>query len=98
MRILTAVVGFYPTQNLSIDLVYHDYRQLEADDDLFDSDLNLDPDGVHRALGQGIDLVAGYRYSADTRFKFVLGTFIPDRAFPGTDPAYVAKLEVGWRF
>lgn len=98
MRILTAVVGFYPTQNLSIDLVYHDYRQLEADNDLFDSDLDLDPDGGHRALGQEIDLVAGYRYSADTRFKFVLGTFIPDRAFPGTDPAYVAKLEVGWRF
>ncbi len=98
MRIFTAAAGFYPTTNLSLDLVYHRYQQIHADDDLFDSDLDIDPDGDHRGLGEGIDLIAGLRINPDTRLKLVLGSFRPGRAYPRPDPAYVVKLEIGWRF
>ena len=98
MRILTLVVGCMPTPNLSLDLVYHDYRQNALDDDLFDSDVDMDPDGDHRALGREIDLVAGYRFNANTRMKLVLGAFRPGRAFPGANSAFLLKLEMGWRF
>ncbi len=98
MRIMTAVVGFQPQTDLSIDIVYHDYSQHVADDDLFDSDLDMDPDGDHRDLGRELDLVAGMRVGKDTRIKFVLGAFFPGNAFPGADTAYVSKIELGWKF
>ncbi len=98
MRIMTAVVGFQPQSDISFDLVYHDYSQHVADDDLFDSDLDMDPDGDHRDLGRELDLVAGMRLGKDTRLKFVIGAFFPGNAFPGADTAYVSKIEVGWKF
>ena len=78
-----------------IDLVYHYYLQHHATDDIRDSNLDAEPDGRHRELGHGLDLVLGYHGIEDLSAKLVVGAFVPGRAFSSdADNAYFASFEL----
>ena len=62
------------------------------------SDLRAKPDGVHRDLGWEVDLVLGSRALPATHVEAVLGRFEPGDAFPDGDPAWVARLQLRFRF
>jgi alginate production protein len=99
LSILTAGLGASPAAGISVDLVYHHYRQDEASTELRESGLDAEPDGRSRRLGSEIDLVLGYEALADFRVRGFLGYFMPGRAFgPDADDALFARLEVTYEF
>jgi hypothetical protein len=57
IHIVTAGVGLSLLRSSSLDLVYHYYRLDEPADELRDSLLEAELDGVHEKLGWGVDLV-----------------------------------------
>lgn len=99
MAILTAGAGIKPSEGSSIDLVYHHYRQHRAAARLRRSDLNAVPAGRDAHLGDELDLVIGLRDIPDTAIEIVLGWFRPGDAFgPGADSAFLARVEVVYRY
>lgn len=99
MWIGTLGIGIRPNDNFSAELIYHYYRQDEEDDDLVDSDLEVDPTGDDAELGREIDLVLAHRPSKDLKLSFIVGTFLPGNGFENdADDAWFAQLKVGYRF
>lgn len=99
LTILTAGLGIRPTEQSSIDLVYHHYRQNAASDEIRDSNLDEDPSGNSRDLGREIDLIAGYRGIPNMGIELVLGYFTPGAAFENDDDdAFFVGTELIYRF
>ena len=97
MWIFTAGAGFRPSEKSSVDIVYHYYRQVEADDDLRDTKLKMDPNGLSKDLGHEIDLIIGYREIRDINIGLALGIFFPGKAFDDdASNAYFGSLEVSF--
>ncbi|MCP3915347.1 MAG: hypothetical protein GY711_07310 [bacterium] len=99
LEILTFGIGTRIGRRRSLDLVAHRYRQDEPAPFLLDTDLERNPDGVHRDLGWGFDLIYGDRSFESWDFEVVLGAFDPGDAFPDdADMAYVGKFQVRFKF
>ena len=99
MLILTGGFGVRPTKKSSIDFVYHYSRQNVASDELRDTDLDEDPGGGNRELGDELDLVIGYRGVKNMKLRLILGTFSPGSAFTRhTDSSRLAKFRIAYRF
>jgi alginate production protein len=99
MSILTAGLGARPREEISLDLVYHVYRQDKALDELGDNELEAEPTGESRRLGSEVDLVLGFQAIEDLRISGFFGYFMPERAFgPGADDAFFARVEVEVEF
>jgi alginate production protein len=99
LQIITLGVGIRPTPESSIELVYHDYRQDEALDELRDAKIEVEPSGNDREIGQAIDLVMGFEEIEDLELELVLGGFFPGRAFStDADAAYFAGIEIIYGF
>lgn len=100
LSILTGDVGLKPTEETSIDLVYHYYFQTKASDEIRDSNLEAEPDGVNKSLGSEIDLVLGFEQQSEKiAAGLTLGYFIPGAAFPNDAvSAFSAKLILSYEF
>ena len=97
--ILTAGLGIRPTERSSIDLVYHHYRQHRSADALRDASVDADPEGGNRAIGNGLDLIFGFREFEDIDFEAIFGVFAPGSAFSDeADPAYFVGIELEFSF
>lgn len=95
LSIFTAGLGIRPLKDLSIDFIYHDYRQQEASTTIRDSNLERDPNGLSPKLGREYDLVAGYRSGKHFKAKLVFGYFDPGEAFSGADDgAFFSEFEI----
>ena len=57
LRVATLGLGVSILQSSSIDLVFHDYRQVEPTESLRDAALDLELSGLHEHVGSEIDLV-----------------------------------------
>lgn len=96
---LTLGAGVRPTERSSIDVLFHTYRQVEADDRIRDSDLNVDPTGLSDDLGQELDIVFGWRPADNVSVAVTGGVFFPGEAFgPDADNAYLGNVELTVRF
>lgn len=99
MLILTGGFGVRPTKKSSIDLVYHNSRQDIASDELRDTDLDEDPNGANKELGDELNLVIGYRGIKNMKMRLILGSFYPGSAFTRhTDSSRLAKFRIAYRF
>ncbi len=102
LSIFTAGVGINPTEESSIDLVYHYYLQDKASDSLRDVGIEGDPDGQSKRLGSEIDLIIGYvNEGTENIFElaFVLGYLIPGKAFPSeSENSFLTKLVIQFEF
>ncbi len=97
--ILTAGAGIRPTKRSSIDLVYHHYRQHQASDELRDVSIDEDPDGEDRTLGNGLDLIIGFREIEGVNAEAIFGLFEPGAAFSSdASTAYFVGFEVEFSF
>jgi alginate production protein len=100
ISIITAGTGINPTDETSIDLVYHYYFQTEASDELRDSNLDVEPNGIDKSLGNEIDLILGYEQKEEKlAIALSFGYFIPGSAFP--DDAvngFLTKLILAYEF
>jgi len=85
IRILTASVGLRPHRNVSLDLVFHSYRQHQADKDFDRVDLETPAEvlnGDDPRIGEEVDLI----FAARKLFGFLavaykVGAFMPGPAF-----------------
>ena len=99
LRITTIGAGIRPTRKTSLDLVYHDYRQVEASALVRDWEIDQDPDGYSTDIGYEIDLVAGYRIKPHHKGSFIVGSFHPGNAFRAdADAALYVELELQYEF
>jgi len=90
--------GLRPTETGSIELVYHHFQQVQAENKLRNAGIKPNPNGKSRDLGEEIDLILGGSISGDLRLEAVAGVFFPGPAFPGADKAYVGKIEIEFLF
>jgi len=81
LEIFTLGVGFPLFKNSSIDVVYHDYRQVEAADFLRDSRLRADPEGNNTDIGKELDLVVSLEEWEHWEAQISAGVFEAGRAF-----------------
>ena len=102
LSIFTAGAGINPTEESSIDLVYHYYLQDKASVILRNVGIDAVPNGENKSLGSEIDLILGYVYEGiENNFELVLslGYFIPGNAFPNaTENSFLTKLVVQFEF
>lgn len=100
LMIFTGGVGVRPGEKTSFDLVYHYYLQQYASPSISGSDLTTDPSGLSKEIGSEVDLIAGYQEIAALQTKFVLGYFLPGRAFAETsrDGAFLASILFRYNF
>ncbi len=100
LMVFTGGVGIRPLEKTSFDLVYHYYLQDHASTSIRGSDLATDPTGLSKHVGSELDLVAGYQGTPQLQTKFVLGYFLPGRAFPegSRDGAFLASILLRYNF
>ncbi len=93
IMIPTLGLGIIPFDETSLDIVYHYYAQVEKTDELRDADVDEDLTGEDRDLGHEVDLIFGTEIIKNVKIEFDTGVFIPGKAFPEDDLAYLGKLE-----
>ncbi|HEV2122022.1 MAG TPA: alginate export family protein [Chloroflexota bacterium] len=99
LSIITAGIGFRPTEASSLELIWHKYKQVDAsDDEIRDSPLLAEPAGDDRSLGFEVDAIAAFRLAAGVGLEVKLGYFRPGEAFTRQDDAKFAKARVVYRF
>lgn len=100
MSIISAGTGINPTEESSIDLVYHYYFQSKASDELRDSNLDIEPNGIDKSLGSEIDLILGYEQKEEKlAIALSFGYFIPGSAFPSDAVnGFLTKLILAYEF
>jgi len=98
LSILTLGLGSRPRRDYSMHLMWHRYRQHHPLDELRDSDLDRDPEGRHTDLGQGLDLILGYRIRGRFKAEMVLARFWPGKAYGEADPATLVRLELKYNW
>lgn len=81
LAVATGAFGFRFLPRSSLEFVFHDYRQVRAAGTLRDTRLDADPDGVHRHLGQELDVILGVRESRRLEFAARAGVFRAGEAF-----------------
>lgn len=98
LAVFTAGIGWLPRSGLSLDLVWHQYRQDHLSTRLVDTELDRRPSGQSKDIGHGLDLVFGWRTRWNMDVEAVAGWFSPGRAFVNADDAFVGKLQLRFRF
>lgn len=97
LQILTLGWGAQPARRLSIDLVWHHYRQHHPTRRLVDVELDRRPDGIHRELGWEIDAIVGWRRSRRWDIEAVGAYFRRGKAYTSHDDAYLLKFQLRLR-
>lgn len=101
LKIFTLGFGVYPTENISVDFIYHSYKQEFADNDVKGSDL-LDPparpNGASLEIGSGFDIITAFpTYFERVEPTIVISTFKPGAAFePRQETATFIKLNLNF--
>ncbi len=98
LHVMTAGLGLTLSDRLSIDLLYHHYRLVRSDEGLRDDALSGSPTGGSRHLGDGLDLVLGFRPELPFEIDAAVGWFEPGAAYRGggerADGALFARIEL----
>lgn len=99
LSVFTVGGGIKPTEETSVDVVYHYYLQHKASDSLRDTGIDADPDGRSKRLGSEIDLIIGYAGADNLELAVMLGYFIPGKAFPSESAnSFLTKLVIQFEF
>jgi alginate export protein/uncharacterized protein DUF5666 len=99
LRIQTLGAGLRPARPLSLDLLFHRYRQDVPAPRLENAELDADPSGLDPHLGSEWDLVVGYEPSKDFELRLTGGCFQPGRAFPAdATRSTIATVQARFRF
>ncbi len=99
LKIATMGVGFRPSRKSSIDLIFHDYRQVEPDRSLIRSNLEAKPLGKRDELGREWDLILAFEEIPRVDVEYSFSVFDPGAAFPEiAETARSHKLQVEYNF
>ena len=98
ISIVTLGLGMRPTKKSSIDIVYHIYKQDKAVDRLTGTNIDRDPKGVSKDLGEELDIIYG-RKGKNIYLEAILAVFNPGDAFKSNaDDAFSLAFELGYEF
>lgn len=99
IEISSVGIGIRPIKEISLELVYHNYRQNHATDRLR-SNIDTDPLGINSHLGEAVDLVFAYKSKVTNwRIKAIAAWFNPGKAFDVSfKNAFYARLETRYSF
>lgn len=100
IQIATVGVGARITNKTSIDLVVHKYNQSTAAPELSGTSnlRSVQPNGKSTDLGWGVDMILGSREWNSWETELTVGVFRPGSAFDETRDAWLAKLQIRYRF
>lgn len=100
LSIVTIGAGVRPKRNVSLDLIFHTYNQVEASTEIRRSRLRMSPLGLRRDLGSELDLVFGMtELWDDFDVEIEIGRFQPGPAFGSdADPAWFTSLQLEYNF
>lgn len=105
LQIATAAFGIRPAPNVSLELVFHHYRLNDIAGDIrnpaLTAQINQDPTRPSKELGNGLDIVLGFRNLFGVRrlgLDLRMGWFFPRRVFNGVraaiDPATGEEITI----
>jgi alginate production protein len=98
LHIVTAGLGIRPAKKLSLELLYHSYRQDKVSATIRDSELEKDPGGLSGEIGREFDIVGGYK-NKQVKAELAIGHFRPGAAFSGkADDALFMELQIQYNF
>ena len=100
LRVLTFAVGRRFLSASSLDLLYHNYRQVYADTTLRAPRIDAPLNGADRDVGEEIDLVLGIEEWRRWELKFIGSVFFPGDAYGPTsgEKAYRGDLMLRYIF
>ena len=99
IQILTLGWGAEPAKNWRTDVAFHTYQQVETEDQLRGADIEYEPLGFDNSLGSAVDLIIAYEPDNHWEIQGTAGRFMPGDAFGnGRNDAWLARLEIGYRF
>jgi alginate production protein len=100
LGIFTSAFGIRLLKNSSIEFVYHKYDQVEAIDSLRNANINADPNGRDRDIGQEVNVIANFREWKNLEIGIEGALFDPGKAFntEANDPAFSIFLDVNYNF
>lgn len=97
LRISTISAGIRLAEDSSLELVYHTYDQVRADD-RHTLRIDADGNGLSTDLGREFNVVLGIEPWEHWEFEAVLSHFIPGSAFETDDPASAFSLKLDYNF
>lgn len=98
MMIWTTGLGIRPFEKTSLDVVYHYYAQAQKAIEIREVDIDVEPFGKSRNLGQEVDTILGVRIKKNFRFALITGVFIPGNAFREGDSVLFGELKFEFDF
>jgi hypothetical protein len=100
LQIITISAGFPIGEDSFIDFVYHHYRQDQPAPFLWDSDLEADPEGIRKSIGEEVDVAFSYEEWDDYEIECSGAIFKAGDAFGDLSgqTAYRIKLEINYLF
>ena len=99
LRIQTLGAALRPARSLSLDLLFHRYRQDVPSQRLENTELDANPSGLDPRLGSEWDLVVGYEPRREFELRLTGGYFQPGRAFPAdATSSTITTVQAKFRF
>jgi len=99
LRIQTLGAGLRPGRPLSLDLLFHRYRQDVPSRRLENTELDAKPSGLDPHLGSEWDLVVGYEPRKEFELRLTGGYFQPGKSFSAdATPSTIATVQARFRF
>ena len=100
LQIITASIGFPIGENGFIDFIYHGYRQDHPADFLWESDLEIDPEGHQKVIGEELDIAFTFEKENHLEIESSTAFFKAGNAFGDLsgNTAYRIKFEINWLF
>jgi hypothetical protein len=95
LSVATLGAGVRLTDDASVELAWHRYRQVRASEQLTGARLTADPSGASRDIGQEIDLLLTWRSSKQVEFTLGLSRFRPGKAFKEGERDSASGVELG---
>ncbi len=81
LKIRTIALGFPLLKNSSIELVYNHYTQIYAMDELRNSRLRTNPEGVNRDIGEAFNIILGLEDWKQLEFELIVAQFYAGKAY-----------------
>ena len=99
LRVFTLGVGLRPISAVSIDAVFHDYRQDVASLSFHEFEIDDTPSGIDPDIGREWDLILGYEPTRRYELRLTAGRFHPGAAMDAAaEPASVVRFQAKFRF
>ncbi|MEQ8660028.1 MAG: alginate export family protein, partial [Gammaproteobacteria bacterium] len=98
LAILSAAIGLPFWYNSSVELVFHDYRQVARSRDVRDFAINADLTGRDTHLGQAIDIAVGIEENSHVEIEFIAGLFVAGAAYGPLEGRTALNLQLKFNY